>query len=172
MIPEPGDQIGQRKNRGSCGARPVTFDAEHDKGRNVVERAFNKLENWRGLAARYDKHTLVYRGGMVLGLDRPMAAGLTSQTRPKRDSGSSRRTITASPGRPRPIESRHSYGPLTWLRRPVCQAGGSPRRRLDRTARGCDQPRHVKAVARLQRRLAAGLGESWDRDAFEGSTGQ
>ena len=36
------------------------------KNRNVVERAFNKLKNWRGLATRYDKHALMYRGGMVL----------------------------------------------------------------------------------------------------------
>ena len=34
--------------------------------RNDVERAFNKLKNWRGLATRYDKHALIYRGGMVL----------------------------------------------------------------------------------------------------------
>ncbi len=29
-------------------------------------RAFNQLKNWRGLATRYDKHALVYRGGRVL----------------------------------------------------------------------------------------------------------
>ena len=39
----------------------------HDyKNRNVVERAFNHLKNWRGLATRYDKYALVYRGGVVL----------------------------------------------------------------------------------------------------------
>lgn len=32
----------------------------------MVERAFNKLKNWRGPAFRYDKHALVYRGDMVL----------------------------------------------------------------------------------------------------------
>ena len=45
---------------------PVGFDAEDYKNRNVVERAFNKLKNWRELATRYDKHALIYRGGMVL----------------------------------------------------------------------------------------------------------
>jgi transposase len=35
-------------------------------GQAVVERAFNHLKNWRGLATRYDKHALVYRGGVVL----------------------------------------------------------------------------------------------------------
>ncbi len=64
MIPETDrpDQAN-RKNRGSHGGRPVGFDAEDYKGRNVVERAFNKLKNWRGLATRYDKHALIYRGG-------------------------------------------------------------------------------------------------------------
>jgi len=44
----------------------VAFDATDYKNRNVVERAFNHLKNWRGLATRYDKHALVYRGGVVL----------------------------------------------------------------------------------------------------------
>ena len=34
--------------------------------RNVIERAFNQLKNWRGIATRYDKHALAYRGGVVL----------------------------------------------------------------------------------------------------------
>ncbi len=66
VIPEPADQIGHRRNRGSRGGRPVHFDAEDYKNRNVVERAFNKLKNWRGIATRYDKYALVYRGGVVL----------------------------------------------------------------------------------------------------------
>jgi transposase len=44
----------------------VGFDAEDYKNRNVVERAFNQLKNWLGLATRCDKHALVYRGGVVL----------------------------------------------------------------------------------------------------------
>ncbi len=66
VIPEPADQIGHRKNRGSRGGRPVSFNAQDYKGRNVIERAFNKLKDWRGLATRYDKHAITYRGGMVL----------------------------------------------------------------------------------------------------------
>ena len=66
MIPEPSDQIGHRLNKGSRGGRPVNFDAHDYKNRNVVERAFNHFKNWRGLATRYDKHALVYRGGVVL----------------------------------------------------------------------------------------------------------
>ena len=59
-------QRANRKIKGFRGGRPVGFDAEDYKNRNVVERAFNKLMNWRGLATRYDKHALIYRGGMVL----------------------------------------------------------------------------------------------------------
>ena len=66
VIPERSDQVKNRKNRGTKGGRPVDFDAEAYKGRNVAERAFNKLKDWRGLATRYDKHALIYRGGMVL----------------------------------------------------------------------------------------------------------
>jgi transposase len=66
VIPEPSDQIGNRKKRGSGGGRPVALDTEDYKSRNVVERAFNHLKNWRGIATRYDKHALIYRGGVVL----------------------------------------------------------------------------------------------------------
>ena len=66
VILEPEDQLGHRKNRGSRGGRPVNFDTQDYKNRNVVERAFNKLKNWRGLATRYDKYAITYRGSMVL----------------------------------------------------------------------------------------------------------
>ncbi len=66
VIPEPADQVANRKRKGTAGGRPVALDAEDYKGRNVVERFFNRMKNWRGLASRYDKHALVYRGGVVL----------------------------------------------------------------------------------------------------------
>ena len=66
VIPEPADQAGHRKRRGSSGGRPVGYDVEDYKQRNVVERFFNRMKNWRGLASRYDKHAVVYRGGVVL----------------------------------------------------------------------------------------------------------
>jgi transposase len=47
--------------------RPVDFDAEAYRGRNVVERAFNKLKNWRAIPTRYDKHAINYGAGVVLG---------------------------------------------------------------------------------------------------------
>lgn len=54
-IPEKSDQAANRKRKGSSGGRPPAFDAEAYKGRNVVERGFNRLKNWRGLAMRSDK---------------------------------------------------------------------------------------------------------------------
>lgn len=36
------------------------------RDRNVVKRNFNTVKQWRGLATRYDKLAIVYRGGAVL----------------------------------------------------------------------------------------------------------
>ncbi len=66
VIPEPRDQQGHRQRRGSRGGRPVSYDKAAYRCRNVVERSFNALKQWRGLATRYDKHVLIYRGGVVL----------------------------------------------------------------------------------------------------------
>lgn len=66
VIPEPSDQQGHRKRRGSRGGRPVTYDRHDYKGRNVVERGFNEDKQWRGLVTRYDKLARNYRGGAVL----------------------------------------------------------------------------------------------------------
>ncbi len=66
VIPEPTDQIRNRTRRGSRGGRPPAFDAQSYRGRNVVERSFNTVKQWRGLATRYDKLAIVYRGAAVL----------------------------------------------------------------------------------------------------------
>ena len=65
-IPQPSDQIGHRKNRGSAGGRPPKFDPVDYRDRNVVEDSFNDLKQWRGLATRYDKLAIVYRAAAVL----------------------------------------------------------------------------------------------------------
>ena len=36
------------------------------KGRNVIERQYAHLKQWRGLATRYDKYAIVYRAAVVL----------------------------------------------------------------------------------------------------------
>ncbi|MGO4204780.1 transposase [Rhodococcus sp. TAF43] len=52
--------------RGPGRPRPATYDAGDYQGRNVIERSFNETKQWRGLATRYDKLALTYRGGAVL----------------------------------------------------------------------------------------------------------
>lgn len=61
-IPEPADQAGHRRRRGRRGGRPVGFDKVRYRRRNVVERGFCQLKQWRGLATRYDKHARNYLG--------------------------------------------------------------------------------------------------------------
>ena len=66
VIPEKSDQVAHRKAKGSAGGRPPTFDANTYRDRNAVERAFNRLKSWRGIATRYDKHARNYRAGLVV----------------------------------------------------------------------------------------------------------
>jgi transposase len=60
-IPEPADQVKNRLKRGSRGGRPPAFDAAAYKQRNVVERAFCQLRQYRAVATRYDKRDYVWR---------------------------------------------------------------------------------------------------------------
>lgn len=66
VIPERSDQKAHRKTRGRAGGRPPAFDADLYKQRNVVERGFNRLKQWRGVATRYDKKARNYRAGIIL----------------------------------------------------------------------------------------------------------
>jgi transposase len=66
VIPEPSDQAGHRKRRGSHGGRPVSYDTTEYKRRAWIECGINVLKQWRGIATRYDKHALTYRGAVVL----------------------------------------------------------------------------------------------------------
>ena len=58
-------QQSHRRNRG-CAGRPVDTDTDTYRARNVIERSYNQLKQWRGLAPRYDKLALVFRGGALL----------------------------------------------------------------------------------------------------------
>ncbi|KNX36083.1 transposase [Luteipulveratus halotolerans] len=66
VIPEPDDQKGHRKRRGSRGGRPVGLDAADYKNRNVIERRFCHVKQWRALATRYDKHAIIYRAAVLI----------------------------------------------------------------------------------------------------------
>ncbi|MET7458401.1 IS5 family transposase, partial [Streptomyces sp. NPDC005574] len=65
-IPERADQIRNRARRGSLGGRPPTVDREIYKHRNGVERCFNRLKQWRGIATRYDKTAESYQAAVTL----------------------------------------------------------------------------------------------------------
>ncbi len=65
-IPERADQIANRLRRGRSGGRPPSFDKQLYKRRNVVERCFNRLKQWRGIATRYDKTAECYQAAVTL----------------------------------------------------------------------------------------------------------
>ena len=65
-IPEREDQIAHRRKRPG---RPIDFghqQRERYTGRNVVERCFNKLKQWRGIAMRSDKTAQNYHSALCL----------------------------------------------------------------------------------------------------------
>jgi len=64
--PERSDQIARRKAKGSAGGRPPAFDADAYKDRNVVERCFNKLKQFRDLATRYAKRLAYYQAELTI----------------------------------------------------------------------------------------------------------
>ncbi|WP_434096320.1 hypothetical protein [Streptosporangium roseum] len=66
VIPEKSDQRANRKKKGSAGGRPVGFDPERYQQRDTVERCFQKIKTWRGLATRYDKAPESYEAGLYL----------------------------------------------------------------------------------------------------------
>src|SRR3954452_14598113 len=65
-IPERRDQQANRTAKSPAGGRPPTFRADRYRHRNVVERCFNRLKQWRGIATRYDKKAANYEGGVLL----------------------------------------------------------------------------------------------------------
>ncbi|MFE4632844.1 transposase [Streptomyces sp. NPDC056773] len=60
------DQVCNRARRGGRGGRPPAFDRQVCKHRNVVERCFNRLKQWRGIATRYDKNAESYEAAITL----------------------------------------------------------------------------------------------------------
>jgi transposase len=66
VIPERSDQAARRAAKGARGGRPPDFDKQAYKQRNVVERCFGRLKQWRDLATRYAKRAAIYRASLVL----------------------------------------------------------------------------------------------------------
>src|SRR5258708_5538024 len=61
----PGSQ-GAGSNYTDLLNEPPDHAIGRSRGRNVVERRFNLLKQWRGLATRFDKLAIVYRSAVVL----------------------------------------------------------------------------------------------------------
>ncbi len=66
VIPERANQKANRVRRGQAGGRPPAFDRDLYKARNVVERCFNRLKQFRAIATRFDKLAARYRAGLHL----------------------------------------------------------------------------------------------------------
>jgi transposase len=65
-IPERSDQVAGRRRRGRHGGRPPRFDKQMYKHRNVVERCFNRLKQYRAIATRYDKTRESYQAAVTI----------------------------------------------------------------------------------------------------------
>ncbi|MGN2364008.1 IS5 family transposase [Streptomyces luridiscabiei] len=65
-IPEKDDQKKHHRNRGSHGGRPPGFDRKTYRRRNTVERCFNHLKGFRGIATRYDETATSYEAAVSL----------------------------------------------------------------------------------------------------------
>lgn len=65
-IPERRDQVANRRRRGAHGGRPPAFDRDIYRDRNVVERCFACLKQFRAIATRFDKLADRHRAGIVL----------------------------------------------------------------------------------------------------------
>lgn len=64
--PEKSDQAARRRAKGARGGRPPAFDREEYAWRNVVERAFARLKQFRDLATRYAKRAAYYVAELTL----------------------------------------------------------------------------------------------------------
>lgn len=79
-IPERDDQIAHRRKRRG---RPIDFGYEQRvryRGRNVVERCFNRLKQWRGIAMRSHKTARNYHAGRCLAATLHWLTGAISNT--------------------------------------------------------------------------------------------
>ncbi|MGV9677979.1 IS5 family transposase, partial [Nocardia sp. NPDC003482] len=59
-------QVHARAAKGSHGGRPPAFDRETYTRRNVVERCFNRLKQFRDLATRYAKRAAYYQAELTI----------------------------------------------------------------------------------------------------------
>lgn len=67
-IPTKSREREHRKTLGQAGGRPYSFDSEHYKQRNLVERCFLRLKQFRAVATRYDKLAANYQTGLTIAM--------------------------------------------------------------------------------------------------------
>lgn len=66
VCPERSDQIARRQAKGAAGGRPTIFDADTYRDRNLIERCFARLKQFRDLATRYAKRLAYWRSELVI----------------------------------------------------------------------------------------------------------
>ncbi|MEX5260001.1 IS5 family transposase [Kocuria sp. CPCC 205263] len=66
VSPERLDQATHRIDKGARGGRPPDIYELLYRARNVVERCFNRLKQFRDLATRYAKRAAYYRAELLL----------------------------------------------------------------------------------------------------------
>ncbi|WP_323181056.1 transposase [Streptomyces sp. NBC_01142] len=66
MVGGEPDQKQHRRNGGQPGGRPPGFDTGIYRRRNTVQRCFNQLKGFRGIATRYEKTATSYEAAVTL----------------------------------------------------------------------------------------------------------
>ncbi|MGW9437052.1 IS5 family transposase [Streptomyces sp. NPDC055607] len=65
-IPERREQRANRSRTSRDGGRPCAFDKQLYKKRNIIERCFNRLKQYRAIATRYDKTRESYQAAVTI----------------------------------------------------------------------------------------------------------